>query len=259
MQERPFAISIAGFDPSQGAGVGADLKTFEQFGVQGLGVCTALTYQTENSFDGLDWVEPEKVFRQFKVLADRYPFEHAKIGLIQSFDVLEWFIGRAMELRPELKIVWDPVLSASAGFDFHEAEVKSTTIKSKRRFAQWAKMLEMITPNADEAAVLTNDKNPDSAGEFLSTLTNTWVKSAVNIGDSIIDHLYIDGVLFELSQNKLDLSKHGTGCILSAATAAGMANGKSLYASSIDAHAYLNAYLQSSNTRLGHHKELIVG
>ena len=259
MQERPFSVSVAGFDPSQGAGVGADLKTFEQFGVQGLGVCTAITYQTESEFQGLNWVEPENIFKQFEVLAAKYSFEHVKVGLIESFDVMEWLVARMLELRPELKIVWDPILSATAGFEFHNLDSKPQQIKLKRRFSKWVKRLELTTPNLEEAKQLSGEDDLEKASEFMSSYCNTWVKSALETEDAVTDHLYINQVQFELTQSKLTGSKHGTGCILSAAVTAGLANGKSLYEACVDAHGYLNSYLKSSATRLGHHKELTIG
>jgi hydroxymethylpyrimidine/phosphomethylpyrimidine kinase len=255
MSDRPYALTIAGFDPSQGAGVGADLKTFEQHGVQGLGVCTAVTVQHESQFVDVEWMHPERIFQQFDILVGQYDFQFVKIGLIQNFEVLEWLISRMLEIRPELKIIWDPILKATAGFEFH-GDTGGADIKKKRRFKTWLKSIHLITPNAEEAMKLAGTKTVAEAAEFFSPLCNTWIKSASETSKKIEDHLLIDGKKHVLSSSKLSTDKHGTGCVLSAATAASLANGQSLEKAAANAHNYLQAYLESADGLLGQHAHL---
>ena len=81
---RPYCLTIAGFDPSGGAGILADCKTFEQNKTQGLAVITANTLQTEDSFKRVDWMTDEIILEQLNLLLDRYKIRFIKIGLIVS-------------------------------------------------------------------------------------------------------------------------------------------------------------------------------
>src|SRR4051812_8564103 len=83
------ALSIAGFDPSAGAGVLADVKTFEGNGVYGLGVVSALTWQNDKEFDKVEWIEVSKITSQIEVLLRRFDIKYVKIGLIENLMVLQ--------------------------------------------------------------------------------------------------------------------------------------------------------------------------
>ena len=93
MKERAYILSIAGFDPSGGAGSLADIKTFEQHKLQGLSVVTANTIQTENEFISVNWIEVDVVFQQLDILLDRYKIRYAKIGLIKDASTLKKILG----------------------------------------------------------------------------------------------------------------------------------------------------------------------
>ena len=122
---RPYVLSIAGFDPSGGAGILADIKTMEALQVQGFGVATSLTYQNENAFLGLHWISLERIIAQLKPLISIYPISVVKIGLIESPTVLQGLLNYLKENLPSVRIVWDPILRASAGFDFHKGGIES--------------------------------------------------------------------------------------------------------------------------------------
>ena len=80
-KERHCVLSIAGFDPSGGAGVLADIKTFEQHKVQGMGVVTGLTFQNDSEFDGVKWVETTEIEKQIEILCRKFKFEFIKLGI----------------------------------------------------------------------------------------------------------------------------------------------------------------------------------
>ena len=117
---RPYCLTIAGFDPSGGAGVLADIKTFEQNKVQGLAVITANTIQTEDSFEKINWIEESMVVDQLMTLLNRYEIKFVKIGLIQSGEFLEKIISLLIEKQPNVTFVWDPILRATSGGNFDE-------------------------------------------------------------------------------------------------------------------------------------------
>ena len=85
---RPYALSIAGFDPSGGAGLLADCKTLEANGVYGLGVCTALTIQNDVTFERVSWVAPADIRDQIRLLLARFPIDSVKIGLFENLPQL---------------------------------------------------------------------------------------------------------------------------------------------------------------------------
>ena len=78
-QLKPFVLTVAGFDPCSGAGLSADLKTFEQIGVYGLAVCTGLTLQTESKFYSVEWRKLEDVSHEIMILFDNYNVKSVKI------------------------------------------------------------------------------------------------------------------------------------------------------------------------------------
>ena len=117
--KRPYVLSIAGFDPSGGAGVLADVKTFEANKVYGFGVMSALTFQNDSEFEKVEWIPLEKIMEQISVLQKRFQFEYIKIGLIENLEVLNQLILNLKSNISNPKIIWDPILKATAGFDFH--------------------------------------------------------------------------------------------------------------------------------------------
>src|SRR6478609_9522229 len=100
-------LSIAGFDPSGGAGILADIKTFEGNKVHGLGVCTSITYQNDKEFDGLNWLDKDQIKNQIDVLAKRFRFDWIKIGLIENLSMLNKLVDYLLHINPNAKIIWD--------------------------------------------------------------------------------------------------------------------------------------------------------
>lgn len=145
----PFVLSIAGFDPSSGAGVTADLKTFETTGSYGLGVCSAITFQHEDSYTGTHWTTPEET----KDNVSCY-FKSTIRNLLKSvlWKISKYWINSSINLIqkfPRLKIIWDPILKASAGHIFHE----NNTLQLNRILPR----LFLITPNTEELYQLFGD------------------------------------------------------------------------------------------------------
>ncbi|WP_449400274.1 bifunctional hydroxymethylpyrimidine kinase/phosphomethylpyrimidine kinase [Chryseobacterium wanjuense] len=116
--ERPFVMSIAGYDPSGGAGLLADIKTFEQLQVQGLGVCTAMTIQTESQCLSLEWQPLDTILATIDVLMKNYHLDIVKIGVIKDAEFLSKIIKTIKLNNSDAKIVWDPVLKSTSEFSF---------------------------------------------------------------------------------------------------------------------------------------------
>lgn len=236
--KRPYALSIAGLDPTGGAGILADIKTFEQLGVQGFGVATAVTYQTEERYFGQDWIDLEKIIFQIDPLLDRYSIDFVKIGLIKNFEVLYKLI-QYLRSKGNYFIVWDTILSTSSGFDIHsDLEHKFRVINE----------MDLITPNVPEAVKLFGTSNAEKlAYEDVSIL----LKGG---HDNFHDILIEDNIVTEFEGEAIEWKKHGTGCILSAAIVGELAKGIALQEACKKAKKYVENRMNSNSSLLAFHK-----
>src|SRR6187402_331121 len=103
----PFVLSIAGFDPSAGAGVLADVKTFEQHRVYGFAI------NTENKFFEMQWTDLAFVLKSLEKLFNNYTIKAVKIGIVPSLEYLKEIVFTIKRLSEETKIIWDTVLKSS--------------------------------------------------------------------------------------------------------------------------------------------------
>ena len=243
---RPFALSIAGFDPCGGAGILADIKTFELNKVQGLGVCTALTFQNDISFHAVKWINSEDILKQIDVLFERFKINCVKIGLIENLIILKTIIGHLKKLNSEVKIIWDPIVKASAGFIFH-SEIKKDDLQ------EICNDIFLITPNMEEIKFFYNDIPAQEAAESLSEYTNVFLKGGHTPATMIKDILWEKKEKQVFVSNKIASDKRGTGCVLSAAILAGLAKGYSLQESCRQSKSYVTSYIKSNHSLLGYH------
>ena len=218
----PFALSIAGFDPSSGAGVSADVKTMEACGAYGLGVCSALTFQNEDRYEGTRWIPAEEIIRQCGVLFRNHRPEVVKIGLVESFEVLAQVADYLHREIPDVKIIWDPILKATAGEVFHAGKPE--------RLQELLDKIYLITPNTEEVHALFGE---DVNAETLQAVVrhhgvNILWKGGHNAGKQCTDCLITPTAVHRFTVRKSTRTKHGTGCMLSSAVAARLAQGKAL-------------------------------
>jgi hydroxymethylpyrimidine/phosphomethylpyrimidine kinase len=246
--DQTYVLSIAGYDPCAGAGVLADVKTFEQLGVYGMSACTAITYQTEDVFSGVKWLKWNEIASQLLLLLSRYQFKAAKIGLVQDQKMLSKIISTLKAEIPQIRIVWDPVLSASAGYEFYRNW-------NQNSLHEILKQITILTPNWEEAKHLSNFSNGLAGAKQLALHTNIFLKGGHNNTDKAVDYLIRHtGEIIKFPPTSIDApSKHGSGCILSAALSAFIAKGFDLEKSCRNAKEYTYQYMQSSPHLLGSH------
>lgn len=246
-KNRPYVLSIAGYDASAGAGVLADVKTFEAIGVYGLAVTTCITYQNDQKFEGVHWLSKKKIKNQLYPILDAYKIEYIKIGLIENLEVLSEIIQLLETYNASVKIIWDPILRASAGFDFHK--------KIPKKLGQHIlESINFVTPNWNEVTLLSNEKDIIAGAEKIAKYCNVYLKGGHNIETPATDMIWINKKLDILHpKNITELSKHGTGCVLSSALAAYLALGNSMHASCEKAKAYTYQFLISNESNLGYH------
>ena len=107
-KNRPIVLTIAGFDPSGGAGVLADIKTFELHKVYGFAINTANTIQTENEFHKIQWTPIDFILESIITLFDSYVIRVVKIGIVPSLNYLGQIVFCLKKYSPSIKIIWDP-------------------------------------------------------------------------------------------------------------------------------------------------------
>lgn len=246
MKERKNIMSIAGFDPTGGAGVLADVKTFEANKCRGFAVITANTVQTEDSFIAINWVDKGLVKEQLAALLKQYKFDVIKIGLIHSSAFLVELVGIIKKEYPKIKIIWDPVLSASAGMKF---EQNLDDLKAA------LKLLFLITPNRDEIIELSGNPIAEEGATELSDHCYLFLKGGHNSAELGKDILFYKGETRNfLPKNDRFFPKHGSGCVLSSAIAANINRGYPLQKALLRGKRYVEFYLKSTPGLLGYHK-----
>jgi len=246
-----YILTIAGFDPSSGAGLTSDIKTFQAHGLYGLSVCTAVTVQNDVDFLETHWMETEVVLNQIDVLFQRFSIDYVKIGIVENWLSLSQIISKLKVLNPSVKIVLDPVLKASAGFDFHEQEMMSF-------FDGILSQLTLITPNYEEIKALYPNRSIDETIEHISSKTNLYLKGGHRSDKVGLDQLFYNKIV-QLNIEpgiKNVSSKHGSGCVLSSVLASNLALGYSLTESAQLSKKYIEQFLSSNTTLLGTHSTI---
>jgi len=240
---RPYCLSVAGFDPTAGAGVLADIKTAEMLDVYGMSIITSNTLQTDNLFIHVDWVDVETIKKQLETLLKTYDFKAMKIGLVQSFEVLSQIITTTKSINPNLKIVWDPILNSSSGFNFHTKDSLELSFLEQN--------CTLITPNWNEFETLWGTETEIFKGR--KPKTAILIKGGHRVEKIGSDLLYENGNFTEIPGKSFQgKSKHGTGCVLSAAITANLAKGKSLIDCCTQAKTYVEEFIFSNDLNLGY-------
>jgi hydroxymethylpyrimidine/phosphomethylpyrimidine kinase len=245
---RPFVLTIAGFDPSAGAGVLADIKTFEQHRVYGFAINNGNTIQTENEFFEMRWTDLAFVLKSLEKLFANYTIKAVKIGIIPSLEYLKQIIFTLKKLSPETKIVWDTILKSSTEFNFLSIEDQNTLFEILKK-------IDLITPNYKEISQLSiKEVDAKTAAFQLSKYCPVLLKGGHNPDEIGIDSLYIQNNICKfLPKTNKCYEKHGSGCVLSSAITANLALGQNLKAACENAKIYTENYLLSNLTKLGFH------
>ncbi|MDR0515539.1 MAG: hydroxymethylpyrimidine/phosphomethylpyrimidine kinase [Fibromonadaceae bacterium] len=234
----PLVLTVAGFDPSAGAGILADIKAFEHCKVYGQAVCTALTVQNEKHFENSNWLSWEQIKEQLEILFRVRNFGYIKIGLVENPKTLELILKWLRKKNPESFILWDPILRASSGFEFH----KQNTLSWQKLFSY----VNLLTPNLPEA-------------EFLG-ITSGSPKTAVLLKGGhypatplCTDLLFMPNspAPLKFTSKRINAERHGSGCTLSALILANFAKCNNLEKSIRVAKKAMQRFFAHGSGRLG--------
>ncbi len=247
---RPSVLSIAGTDPTGGAGIQADLQVLARCGVHGMAVPTALIEQDSRGVRRVHAVFPTILEAQIASCFDDAPPAAVKIGALATDDNA-LAVARSLERYGPPPTVLDPVLQSSSGAFLLERRAWDTL---RHRLLPLA---TVITPNLAEAGLLLDTEPPATpeamervARDLLGLGGAPWVllKGGHLAGDPI-DVLVGETAVKVLRGKRVDAEVHGTGCALSSAIAAGLALGMDVPAAVERAHAYVQRAIAGSEQR----------
>ncbi len=243
------ALTIAGSDPSGGAGLQADLKTFHQHGVYGMAVVTLLTVQNTVDVKAVEVCNPDIVVSQLVGVLEDIPPNAAKTGALGNASVIR---AVAAELqRIKFPLVVDPVMISKHGAQLLD-EAGEGALKERL-----LPIAFLVTPNIMEAEVLSGlrIKDSDDMCKAAERILQLGVKHVLIKGGHLegaaVDVLYSDGEFTLLETKRIATQNtHGTGCVFSAALTARLARGESLQNAAKGAKRFITTALQSA-TKIG--------
>jgi len=218
------ALTIAGSDPTGGAGLQADLKVFRAFGVHGLSIVSAITAQNTVAVESVLPVEKDFLGQQLHTLLSDIRPDAMKAGMLYS----EWAVDLIAEVIKEYSLhnlVIDPVTVSSSG----KALVADGTLDAIKE--KLFPLARIITPNIYEASVLTGlrieeRKDMEEAAKILKYMGTEVVVITGGHLEAIALDVYYDGEFHDVESEKVKGEYHGTGCAFSAAITASIALGR---------------------------------
>jgi hydroxymethylpyrimidine/phosphomethylpyrimidine kinase len=242
LRNRPTVLTIAGSDSGGGAGIQGDLKTLEAFHVYGLTVLTSITAQNTRGVLQVFDLPVEVVAEQLKAVAEDIPIQAAKTGMLSNEQIIDAVASQLKEFGIR-NLVVDPVMRAKSGDTLLAAEAEAALIR------ELLPLCSVVTPNLPEAAELSGFSIRDlpamkEAARVIAGLgaPAVLIKGGHGLESPLCVDLYFDGRDFhEFSAERVSRpgGVHGTGCALSAAIAAGLAQGQDVLAAIGQAKSYI--------------------
>jgi hydroxymethylpyrimidine/phosphomethylpyrimidine kinase len=248
-QAPPVVLTIAGFDPSSGAGITADIKTIAAHGCYGVACITALTVQSTAGVKSVTAVDPDLVTATLQELARDLDIAAVKIGMLGSGKVVK-AVAEFLRVSKLPHVVLDPVLKSTSGADLVDAS------GADRISRELIPLSEVITPNVDEASALTGlpVAHPDQMKSAAIQLHDRGAANVVVTGghlEKAIDLLSFasrggfEQQLFKAERQRSS-STHGTGCAFATAIACHLACGRGVPEAVLLAKAYVTAAINKA-------------
>ena len=244
----PNVLTIAGSDPSGGAGIQADLKAFSALGAYGMSAITALTAQNTRGVRGVQVIDPDFVAAQIDAIFDDVRVDAVKIGMVATAEIATT-IAERLRHHAARNVVLDPVMVAKSG----DRLLREDAVAAVRDHL--VPLAQVITPNLPEAGVLMSAPAPATLPEMRQAVLALHRLGAQFVllkgghlatGDST-DLLFDGDAITELTAQRIATrNTHGTGCTLSAAIAA-LLPGLGVIDAVRQAKAYLTGALTASH------------
>lgn len=231
--DKPVVLVIAGHDPSGGAGIQADIESIASAGCHAATVITSLTAQNTSRVTDVIPQEPESFRKQINLLLDDMTISACKIGMIGHLNLINVIHDTLSKF--DIPIVLDPVLSSTTGQNFTDETMRQAILSSL------FPMTTIVTPNNEEARLLSQSSNLDEAAEklLLHKTNAVLITGADEATDNITNSFYTktDSPI-HYQWEKLSETFHGSGCTLSSRIAALLAKGDELNVAVKEAQAY---------------------
>jgi hydroxymethylpyrimidine/phosphomethylpyrimidine kinase len=241
------ALTIAGSDSSGGAGIQADLKTFQAHGVFGMTAITAVTVQNTRKVYDIQEISPDIVKGQIICLFDDIAIHAVKIGMVSDIALIE-AIAEALRQVERPPVVLDPVMISKSGYALLKEEAQQALV------ARLFPLAEVVTPNIFEAERLVGhpigsvDEMQTAAREILALGARKVVVKGGHLGGAQATDVLYDGQTFrELTSPRYDTpNTHGTGCTFSSAIAANLALGHPFFDAVANAKTYISGAIRNA-------------
>ena len=224
---KKILLSVAGYDPTSGAGVLLDLRVFEQLDFQGVALLTSVTAQNTQSVEKTHHLPPDFLWNQYVTLREDVSFSGIKVGMVGSKENIP-VVARILSDSPDIPKVIDPVFKSSSGhwlIDREAIPLYLSEIKGKA---------SVLTPNLEEAGMISempviNPEDMEEAARIIYKLTRMpcLIKGGHLLSQKV--DLLFDGESAHLyKEEKLDKKVHGCGCFLSSSLLAYLTRGHPL-------------------------------
>ncbi|MBW2012659.1 MAG: bifunctional hydroxymethylpyrimidine kinase/phosphomethylpyrimidine kinase [Deltaproteobacteria bacterium] len=242
-----IALTIAGSDSSGGAGIQADLKTFQAHGVFGMSAVTAVTVQNTQKVYDIQEMAPRIVHDQITCLFEDVKIHAVKIGMVSGIELIK-AIAKALKTVNPPPVVLDPVMVSKSGYRLLNQDAQDALVD------YLFPLSEVITPNIYEAEALIGreikniDDMKSAASDILKLKTKKVVIKGGHLGgDRATDVLYDGREYKELHSHRVKTKNtHGTGCTFSSAIAANIALGKKFFQAVSLAKKYITGAIEHS-------------
>lgn len=233
MTKPAVCLTVAGLDPSGGAGVIADVKTFSAFGCFATAAISSVTFQNTTGVFGWVHQSADSVRRQMEAVLDDYEVAAVKTGMLPTLEIIDAVAEIIGERRLQNLIV-DPVVRSTSGYDLIDDSALRSVIE--RLFP----LAALVTPNLPEAERIcgTKIKSAQGVGDAARIMqdmgaSNVLIKGghafAADKSGRAVDHLFLGEAVHRLDREFIETTRtHGTGCTLAAAIAANLALGRDL-------------------------------
>ena len=243
--KQPVTLTIAGFDPTAGAGVIADIKTFAAFNCYALAVTTAITVQDTAKVYSSTSLSADLVIDQLQALSQDISIDAVKIGMLASEEIVLAIVDFLASYQPKF-VVLDPLLYSTSGYPLLNPSAKDTVVN------KLFPLVTLLTPNLIEASLLLGEEIQNleqmkiAAKKLYNSCNSAVLIKGGHLTQDAIDLLY-EGTNYQtFSAPRTAISAHGTGCALSSAITAGLARGNGLIKSVENAKEFISEALKNT-------------
>lgn len=239
------ALTIAGSDSCGGAGIQADLKSFQANGVYGMSAITAVTVQNTMGVFGIQDINPEIIEGQIDAIFEDIRVDAVKIGMVSKIESIKSIAKSLRKVSNLPKVVLDPVMISKSGFNLLSKDAKDTLVNELFPLA------ELITPNLPEAEeilgyeIKTVEEMKSAAKKLMELGPKAVLVKGGHLEDDATDLLYDGREFVLLPQERINtVHTHGTGCTLSSAIAANLAKGMNVKDAVIEGKKYITSAIR---------------